>query len=434
MTELEFVDSPRSRTRPPRPTPVPRARRARCRLDEPPDLRALRDRLRQPASPTRRRSRSPSCPARPTTRSSSTARPGLGKTHLLARDRRATCARHHPELVVHYTTAERFTSEFVTALRRGAGTDAFKARYREARRAADRRRPVPRGQAADRGGVLPHLQRPPRRRQADRPLQRPAARRPSPDSPSGCATASPGASRSRSTRPTCAPGSRSSGASPRDRAGEPPEPDGPQRDRLPRARQRARARGGADPRPRLLLPPARAALDRDRPRRPRAEQARTDPAVRRRPPSSRSRTPSAPVTASARDDLLSPQARSPQSPAARQLAMYLARELTPTCRSPRSRAPSTATTPRSSTPSAPSSARLEPGSDTSGRAPPSPRRPRRDRRRRRPRSARRPLHPRPIHNLNTAFTAPPSRNPLISTTHPHRSDTSDPSRKMIDPQ
>ena len=46
--------------------------------------------------------------------------PGLGKTHLLGaiagyyRD-------HHPELTVHYTTAERFTSEFVAALRtRGA--------------------------------------------------------------------------------------------------------------------------------------------------------------------------------------------------------------------------------------------------------------------------------------------------------------------------
>ena len=42
--------------------------------------------------------------------------PGLGKTHLLGaiagyyRD-------HHPELTVHYTTAERFTSEFVAALR-----------------------------------------------------------------------------------------------------------------------------------------------------------------------------------------------------------------------------------------------------------------------------------------------------------------------------
>ena len=38
--------------------------------------------------------------------------------------------RNHPELTVHYTTAERFTSEFVGALRRD-GPELFKARYRE---------------------------------------------------------------------------------------------------------------------------------------------------------------------------------------------------------------------------------------------------------------------------------------------------------------
>ena len=38
--------------------------------------------------------------------------------------------RNHPELQIHYTTAERFTTEFVTALRRD-GPEAFKARYRE---------------------------------------------------------------------------------------------------------------------------------------------------------------------------------------------------------------------------------------------------------------------------------------------------------------
>ena len=54
--------------------------------------------------------------------------PGLGKTHLLGaiagylRD-------HHPELTVHYTTAERFTSEFVAALR-SDGPERFKQRYR----------------------------------------------------------------------------------------------------------------------------------------------------------------------------------------------------------------------------------------------------------------------------------------------------------------
>ena len=54
--------------------------------------------------------------------------PGLGKTHLLGaiadylRDR-------HPSLNVHHTTAERFTTEFVAALRT-EGPERFKQRYR----------------------------------------------------------------------------------------------------------------------------------------------------------------------------------------------------------------------------------------------------------------------------------------------------------------
>ncbi len=55
--------------------------------------------------------------------------PGLGKTHLLAAIV-SYMRRNHPELNVHYTTAERFTSEFVGALRRD-GPELFKARYRE---------------------------------------------------------------------------------------------------------------------------------------------------------------------------------------------------------------------------------------------------------------------------------------------------------------
>ncbi len=54
--------------------------------------------------------------------------PGLGKTHLMGAI--ASYLRgHHPELTVHYTTAERFTSEFVTALRTH-GPERFKQRYR----------------------------------------------------------------------------------------------------------------------------------------------------------------------------------------------------------------------------------------------------------------------------------------------------------------
>jgi chromosomal replication initiator protein len=55
--------------------------------------------------------------------------PGLGKTHLLGAIV-AYMRCNHPGLVVHYTTAERFTSEFVGALRRD-GPELFKARYRE---------------------------------------------------------------------------------------------------------------------------------------------------------------------------------------------------------------------------------------------------------------------------------------------------------------
>jgi len=55
--------------------------------------------------------------------------PGLGKSHLLGAIA-AYMRRHHPMLNLHITTAERFTSEFVTALRH-SGPDVFKARYRE---------------------------------------------------------------------------------------------------------------------------------------------------------------------------------------------------------------------------------------------------------------------------------------------------------------
>ena len=54
--------------------------------------------------------------------------PGLGKTHLIGAivD---YMDRNHPMLSVHYTTAERFTTEFVTALRH-QGPESFKHRYR----------------------------------------------------------------------------------------------------------------------------------------------------------------------------------------------------------------------------------------------------------------------------------------------------------------
>jgi len=54
--------------------------------------------------------------------------PGLGKTHLLGAIA-DYLRRRRPELTVHYTTAERFTTEFVTSLQRH-GPELFKLRYR----------------------------------------------------------------------------------------------------------------------------------------------------------------------------------------------------------------------------------------------------------------------------------------------------------------
>ena len=55
--------------------------------------------------------------------------PGLGKTHLLGAIA-DYLGRRRPELTVHYTTADRFTTEFVGALRKD-GPERFKQRYRK---------------------------------------------------------------------------------------------------------------------------------------------------------------------------------------------------------------------------------------------------------------------------------------------------------------
>jgi chromosomal replication initiator protein len=55
--------------------------------------------------------------------------PGLGKTHLLAAVANYL-GENAPGLSVRYTTAESFTNEFVAALR-STGAEAFKARYRD---------------------------------------------------------------------------------------------------------------------------------------------------------------------------------------------------------------------------------------------------------------------------------------------------------------
>jgi chromosomal replication initiator protein len=56
--------------------------------------------------------------------------PGLGKTHLLGSIANYL-HRHSAQLTVHYTTAESFTNEFVSSLH-GAAIEVFKERYRRA--------------------------------------------------------------------------------------------------------------------------------------------------------------------------------------------------------------------------------------------------------------------------------------------------------------
>ena len=130
--------------------------------------------------------------------------PGLGKTHLLAAIANYLRA-NAPGLSVRYTTAESFTNEFVARpqVRRRRGLQGALPRHR---RAADRRRPVPRGQARHRGGVLPHLQRPLRVGQPAGPLRRPHPQRALDPRLAPARPLRVGPDRRRSSRPTWPPG------------------------------------------------------------------------------------------------------------------------------------------------------------------------------------------------------------------------------------
>ena len=98
---------------------------------------------------------------------------GLGKTHLMHAIGNQVIAKF-PRKKVVYATSEKFTNEFITL--DPAGQDRRVPGALPADRPAPHRRhPVHRRQGADPGGVLPHVQRDPRGRQADRPVQRPAA-------------------------------------------------------------------------------------------------------------------------------------------------------------------------------------------------------------------------------------------------------------------
>ena len=133
--------------------------------------------------------------------------PGLGKTHLL-------------HSVGNYVNA--FGGGLDRPLRHRRGVHervprrAARAQPRRVqgalprrRRAADRRRPVPRAQGAQRGGALSHVQRALRRRQPARDHLRPPARATSATSRTACASASPPASSPTSSGRTSPRGWRS---------------------------------------------------------------------------------------------------------------------------------------------------------------------------------------------------------------------------------
>ncbi len=93
---------------------------------------------------------------------------GLGKTHLMHAIGNAVAAKFPRKRVVYATQRE--VHQRVHHLD-PAGQDRRVPRpLPPDRPAADRRHPVHRGQGTDPGGVLPHVQRDPRGRQADRPV------------------------------------------------------------------------------------------------------------------------------------------------------------------------------------------------------------------------------------------------------------------------
>ena len=247
--------------------------------------------------------------------------PGLGKTHLLHAIGNYVRA-HGDGLRVRYTTAERFTNEFVAALQ-APGTEDFKARFRDIdvlliddvqflqRKAKteeeffhtfnallrDRQparpdlRPPARRPGRARGPAARALRGRPRHRPRAARLRRPASR--------SCASASSTTASSSPTTP------RSS-------------------DRRPHHRQRPRTRGRADPRRRLRLAHRPADRRGARGRGPRRPLSRAARAARRERPRSNACRSSPARPSVCRDELLSSR-RNSRVAWARQVAMYLAR-------------------------------------------------------------------------------------------------------------
>ena len=177
--------------------------------------------------------------------------PGLGKTHLLGAIG-DYLRRQRPDLTVHYTTAERFTTEFVGRPSQGRA-GAFKQRYRELDALLIDDVQALEGKEHTQEEFVAHVQCASRGGEADRPLERPAARGP---------RAARGASprpfpvgplrRARIPRPSH-PNRRSCGAWPSRAPLELPDAERPSGDRQPDGRKRPPSRGRDDPRGRPLL-------------------------------------------------------------------------------------------------------------------------------------------------------------------------------------
>ena len=122
---------------------------------------------------TPRPSPSPRRPRRPTTRCSSRATPGWAR-RTCCTPSGTTPSSLYPGMRVRYV-APRGVHQRLHQLPARRQGDAFQRALPRHGHPAGRRHPVPGEQGVDPGGVLPHLQHAPQREQADRALLRPAA-------------------------------------------------------------------------------------------------------------------------------------------------------------------------------------------------------------------------------------------------------------------
>ena len=168
-------------------TPMHRRRRPQPALH----VRDVRQGRLQPVRRWRPRSRVAETPARSYNPLFIYGSAGLGKTHLLHAIGHYV---HHnyQHHVVRYVSTETFMNEYVDAIRSNSMAGLRRKLPRD-RRAADRRRAVPRRQGRPPGGVLPHVQLAARRQQADRDLRPTACPTRSRRSRNACAAASSGA-------------------------------------------------------------------------------------------------------------------------------------------------------------------------------------------------------------------------------------------------